>query len=126
MATIRFFKMLIMMHCDFIWGRHKSKFSKNAFGRRGSQNSMYAFDNVDNSGRPLKRTRRVTHGFTVAVLRLGLEQFVGNVQRWHEVDLSHQTSWLLGRRRCCRGRHWWRNICWGGNVQYEEHIQGCI
>ena len=46
-----------MMHCIFIPGSPKSTFSKYSFGREGvtkKEYSLYAFDNVDNYGRPLR------------------------------------------------------------------------
>ena len=52
------FNMLIMMHCILIRGRSKSTFSKYSFGRDGGHKTEYpvqAFENVDNSGRPLRR-----------------------------------------------------------------------
>ena len=55
--------MLIMMHCIFIPGSPKSTFSKYCFGREGGghkkEYSLYAFDNVDNYGRPLMYIKRV-------------------------------------------------------------------
>ena len=51
-------KMLIMMHCIFIRGGvAKINIFKYSFGREGggpkNEYSVYAFDNVDNYGRPL-------------------------------------------------------------------------
>ena len=63
MAAVRLFKMLIMMHCVFIRGRYNSTFSQF---NRGSQKKstvslcVYAFDNVDNSGRPPSYTYALT------------------------------------------------------------------
>ena len=51
MAAIRFFKMLIMMHCIFIRGSLKSTFSFKALfwegGRDGSQKEYSVLTNVD-------------------------------------------------------------------------------
>ena len=53
MVAVRFLKMLIM---HLYTGSLKSTFSKYSFGREGQpqkEYSLYAFDNVDNYGRPL-------------------------------------------------------------------------
>ena len=53
-AAVRFFLMLIMMHCIFIRVFFKSTFSKYPFGREGrGHKKLYDFDNVDNYGRSL-------------------------------------------------------------------------
>ena len=52
---MRFFKMLIMMHCIFVQCRQNQHFRSTLFGgSEGVTKRVYAFDNVNNSGRPLR------------------------------------------------------------------------
>ena len=58
-ATVCFLKVslvLIVVHCDFDNGSQNQHFQKYSFGGRGNkkQHSVYALDNVDISGRPLR------------------------------------------------------------------------
>ena len=59
-AVVRFSKMSLIMHCDFETGTQNQHFKNTLLvGREVPQKkstvlySVYALDNVDNSGRPL-------------------------------------------------------------------------
>ena len=54
-AAVRFFEMLLMVHCDFERGLKINIFSIVLVGRRvtTTTKTLYALENVDNSGRPL-------------------------------------------------------------------------